>query len=94
MGIIRIDRNVPSVEGVFCAGQRFTQTLPTCPLLLVTFVLVLHPLFQSPTGHSGYCWEPNWDWDPDWITVSSEFMVSSVEGIPERTRVFNSQPDN
>lgn len=55
------------------------ETLPICPLLLVALVLEFPPLFHS--GHSGYCWEPSWDWELDWIAVSSELMVSSVEGI-------------
>lgn len=55
---------------------------------------MLHPLFHSLTGHSEYCWEPNWDCDPDWITVSSEFMVSSLEGIPERIGGFIHNPIN
>lgn len=76
--------------------RTFTRAPPTCPLLLVALALELHPLFHSPTGHSGYCWEPSWDpnWEPswacgpDWITVSRELMVSSVEAIPERGSVL------
>lgn len=76
--------------------RTFACAPPTCPLLLVAFALELQPLFHSPPGHSEYCWEPSWEpnWEPswacgpDWITVSSELMVSSVEAIPERGGVF------
>lgn len=83
----------PQLEEFPLLSRRFPRALPTCPLLLVAFALVLHPLFHSLTGHSEYCWEPNWDCDPDWITVSSEFMVSSLEGIPERIRVLFTIPE-
>lgn len=63
-----------------------THTCPTCPLLLVMLGLGCAPLFHSEIGHSENCLEPSWDCELECIADSNEFMVSSVEGIPEKIR--------
>lgn len=68
--------------------KHWTPTLSTCPLLLVALMLEFPPLFHSETGHSEYCWEPNWDCELDCIAVRNELMVSSVEGIPEMIKIL------
>lgn len=83
-----------SSDKVPCEGvtqqQKNQHTLPSCPLPLVALVVELPPLFHSLTGHSEYCWELSWDCEPDCITVSNELMVSSVEGIPEGSKINHS----
>ena len=60
-------------------NNKQTNKQATWPLLLPAGAAALPALFHSLIGHSEYCW----DWEPDWMALSRELMVSSAEGIPK-----------
>lgn len=65
--------------------ELFTLTFPDCPLLFVMLFVELRLLLHSfaiPMLSVENRWAPGFDWQP--VCSMTTFMVSSVEGIPNK----------